>query len=489
MSEKESRRGMREYRNSALRVLGMALTLAWAFCAAPPISADGTFWEGVSAGAQILIRFSAVGLVPCIIFIFAPRLFEPQMLTRSILGAAALWLAGWLGTMGVSASVPAPLLVALAFVNGIGTSFFLVFWGLALCRGDAERIERDFVLILVLVGLVVMVTLGLPNAILDGVLAAVPVAVAACALADGVVLPNEPLLRKSDGEARGEREETARATLTPLVLSVAFSVTIVSFVWCMFSLRHQELMVSKALLFGLGFMVSGLAIWLFVKYSPSVGFVAAARWVLPVMACGLLFNGSEIPELLVAACLMLSVAHAAFEMILRMQVISFARKSRGDELLYVGWGFAAIMAGAFLGPSLYMVVTMAVAIDSLHLTLVVLAVLVGASSLLLLDVETRLGRSHSLHPYEKADHPAGDEVVAAGGTSEAAQDIAERYGLTNRECEILGMLLQGRSRPYIRDTLYVSISTVDTHVRHIYAKVGVHNKQELIDLAQQSGEA
>lgn len=479
---------MREYRHSALRVLGMALTLAWAFCAAPPISADGTFWEGVSAGAQILIRLSAVGLVPCIVFILTPRLFGPKMPMWSILGAVVLWLVGWLGTASVPASAPVILLVGLAFVNGIGTSFFLVFWGLALCRGDAERIERDFVLILVLVGLVVMVTLGLPNTILDGVLAAVPVAVAACALADGIVFPNDSLLRKGDGEVRGEREATARTALTPLVLSVAFSVTIVSFVWCMFSLRHQELMVSKALLFGLGFMVSGLAIWLFVKYSPSIGFVAAARWVLPVMACGLLFNGSEIPELLVAACLMLSVAHAAFEMILRMQVISLARKSRGDELLYVGWGFAAIMAGAFLGPSLYMVVTMAVAIDSLHLTLVVLAVLVGASSLLLLDAETRLGRSYALSPYEKAGRSVNDEA-ATGGTLGAAQDIAERYGLTNRECEILGMLLQGRSRPYIRDTLYVSISTVDTHVRHIYAKVGVHNKQELIDLAQQLGAA
>ena len=45
------------------------------------------------------------------------------------------------------------------------------------------------------------------------------------------------------------------------------------------------------------------------------------------------------------------------------------------------------------------------------------------------------------------------------------------------------MLLEGRSRPFIRDALYVSISTVDTHVRHIYAKTGVHNKQELINLS------
>lgn len=63
--------------------------------------------------------------------------------------------------------------------------------------------------------------------------------------------------------------------------------------------------------------------------------------------------------------------------------------------------------------------------------------------------------------------------------------MAEQFGLTAREREILELLLEGRSRPYIRDTLYLSLSTVDTHIRHIYAKANVHNKQELIDLSQQ----
>ena len=45
-------------------------------------------------------------------------------------------------------------------------------------------------------------------------------------------------------------------------------------------------------------------------------------------------------------------------------------------------------------------------------------------------------------------------------------------------------LLEGRSHPYIRDELFISKSTVDTHVRHIYSKTGVKSKQELIDLSK-----
>lgn len=60
--------------------------------------------------------------------------------------------------------------------------------------------------------------------------------------------------------------------------------------------------------------------------------------------------------------------------------------------------------------------------------------------------------------------------------------IAKENGLTNRETEILVLLLQGRSLPYIQRKLVLAEGTVKTHVSHIYKKLNVHSKQELIDL-------
>ena len=46
------------------------------------------------------------------------------------------------------------------------------------------------------------------------------------------------------------------------------------------------------------------------------------------------------------------------------------------------------------------------------------------------------------------------------------------------------MLLEGYSRPRIRDELYISLNTVNAHVKSIYAKAEVHSMQEFLLLAR-----
>ena len=54
---------------------------------------------------------------------------------------------------------------------------------------------------------------------------------------------------------------------------------------------------------------------------------------------------------------------------------------------------------------------------------------------------------------------------------------------TAREKEIAVLLAQGRTQPRIADMLGISENTVGTHVRHIYQKTEVHDRQQFIDLA------
>ena len=70
----------------------------------------------------------------------------------------------------------------------------------------------------------------------------------------------------------------------------------------------------------------------------------------------------------------------------------------------------------------------------------------------------------------------------AGSSPDPCTRIAAQAGLSPREEEVLAYLVKGRSAPFIRDELVISLNTVNAHIKHIYAKVGVHSRQELIDL-------
>lgn len=66
------------------------------------------------------------------------------------------------------------------------------------------------------------------------------------------------------------------------------------------------------------------------------------------------------------------------------------------------------------------------------------------------------------------------------------RSLADEFGLTPRETEVLEQLAQGRDLAFMEEKFVISRNTVKMHVRNIYAKLGVHSKQEVIDLVEQT---
>lgn len=66
------------------------------------------------------------------------------------------------------------------------------------------------------------------------------------------------------------------------------------------------------------------------------------------------------------------------------------------------------------------------------------------------------------------------------GLADAA--LVERYGLSERECEVLELLNTGLSRREIAETLSISLNTVKSHVSSIYGKLGVTNRMDAFSL-------
>lgn len=66
----------------------------------------------------------------------------------------------------------------------------------------------------------------------------------------------------------------------------------------------------------------------------------------------------------------------------------------------------------------------------------------------------------------------------------SCSNIAKTYQLTRREEEVLQLLSEGMTAKDVAETLVVSSSTAKTHMRNIYAKLGIHTQNELILMVQ-----
>ena len=59
--------------------------------------------------------------------------------------------------------------------------------------------------------------------------------------------------------------------------------------------------------------------------------------------------------------------------------------------------------------------------------------------------------------------------------------------LSPRETEVLQLVAQGLSLQETGDALRISQATVETHVKRIYRKLGVHSRTDAVDEARQQG--
>jgi NarL family two-component system response regulator LiaR len=84
----------------------------------------------------------------------------------------------------------------------------------------------------------------------------------------------------------------------------------------------------------------------------------------------------------------------------------------------------------------------------------------------------------------------GDRVVLTQRLQHFEIDEALRWpgrdiGLTERESEILSLLSTGMTNRELGSNLYVSENTIKTHLRSLYAKLGVRNRAQAASLAGQ----
>ena len=88
--------------------------------------------------------------------------------------------------------------------------------------------------------------------------------------------------------------------------------------------------------------------------------------------------------------------------------------------------------------------------------------------------------------------PAVQHHVVAALAGEGARDGEPSAddlpdGLTPREAEVLGLIAQGLTNHEIAERLFVSPTTVKSHVNHLFAKTGVRDRAQAVTYAFRAG--
>lgn len=83
--------------------------------------------------------------------------------------------------------------------------------------------------------------------------------------------------------------------------------------------------------------------------------------------------------------------------------------------------------------------------------------------------------------------PTQPKMITIEAVEPAYEEILDNVQLTDRELEILQLIVEGLSNNAIGETLFISLGTVKTHVRNILSKLCADDRTQAAVLALRSG--
>lgn len=199
---------------------------------------------------------------------------------------------------------------------------------------------------------------------------------------------------------------------------------------------------------------------------------------LPMMVCGLLLAAlvPGMPSAFVAASFDISYASMGIMLTLVACGISY---STGYSVL---WIFGLLVSVQFFGKTLGVFLSGAYALE---LSAVGLGGLFPMSAivLVLLASVVMLSEKSIFSRWGTAFSAAGEpEEGMLDSMKLRIEDLSTSYGLTQREIEVLHLLAQGKTNAQIGQDMFIAEGTVKAHVQHIYQKLDVHSRKELLAL-------
>ena len=392
--------------------------------------------------------------------------------SRALVAACALLGAGMAGTLYASGTLPA--FVASQVLVGVGQAFTLVAWAEAACT-----VSRPLRWRLVMAAGLVSTAISLAFRLLAPAAARVlllAITLGCCALpglARGRTGAAEPAGCETPAQSPARRFAACLGSVSWELALLMASYALLFRV--MGNLGYVAPLVTPLLKFGVttvGLLVMGA--YLSSREGSPDGPNAIVLPLIVLAATALVAVPTPGSALRVVSSAVAGSCWPLFYMALWVMLLATPAPRGTNEaaVFSAGW----LVLNAFLVALAPFAHTLAQQVNQGTLSLAalafVLAYTIGVATLL---ARRRASQDRAAARYDRQ----GDlESILARMSAEA--------GLTPREQDVLALLARGRSAPFIAEALSISPSTVKGHVRHLYAKLGVSNKQELLSALERA---
>lgn len=180
-----------------------------------------------------------------------------------------------------------------------------------------------------------------------------------------------------------------------------------------------------------------------------------------------------------AANVIALAGYGTFNLLIWIILAEAARNFRLSSVIVFGMGWGMITLGVFLGTTVGSIVTSLGTLSSQQVSMIALlaTVTILISYLFVLNEHDIIELTS-----ETEDDPKSEERYRP--FQERCKHLAHEYELSAKETQIMILFAKGRSTPRIQEELFISRGTVTTHLRHIYQKLNIHDKQQLLDLIE-----
>lgn len=375
---------------------------------------------------------------------------------------------------------------------GAGMAVCTTAWGVCLTLADSDDLERTalswcftFAAIVVAAGLVSSLD-GWSRLLTLGLLVALPVLSQIGLWGSFSCLRLAP---DSDEQSEFADPERARGKLNDLatLVNLLCAFLSLSFIWSAVSSLQRSAFSAAMFVFALAAVMLWAVLWLALRYTRRFGLSTLYRWALPLTLGGIACASLGYGPFMSAAFVMVLVVDLGFEIVAKLFFVYTAKRWRGHEVLPFALGMAVINVAGLAGSLLW--ANLKGFMDVYGFPVLMLFALIP----FVVAVALAFGNSRDSVVRNNAGEGETEGVDGLGSSCASGAESRDRLGakleaayrLTPREAEVVVLLAQGRSRSYVRETLFISKGTVDTHAYHAYAKMGIRTKDELMRLVDE----